>query len=603
MALCPVTLNRTRYPVVESHAMITHYCLEALLFDKEQTALMMEQVVHPSIFMLMSRLRDGTEWVKLETMTITEKVLLRDDIQSITDVSQYLIGCGATPPSAELLAEGSPVECCCPSICYASSKCLSDLATIIKLYCPTPGGEEWMKHISSAAKSAATIADSWKAIEASPEFPGYSPGSNSILFMSCRGSRLESCLDLEARVSALGSVATSHCPSKTRVLVICQFWTRTTNLVVLAVEPPVSDRSAHLFEILVELVDNFGFPDSVVEGGAGGESSLELLACLLSSRGEYAEYSMTGRMLRQPMSPALHAAYLCARMRKMFDPISPAEPWSPGQLSLVGVLQGGVQPCILAIQTAVDPLFRLVAFPHLSSQDHDTIHQAMGDVLYMLLLLNPLFSESTSKQSFLINHITVPGFAGFRDEVVTLATKTCTSCGDFNDIQLPFFFPSTPEAVVKFQALKSQMLDTQDLKSQIYVTAITISALVPSLVAFLAARLSLQLFWVLAVGLGSSIQVIQLSVLTSSFATVTFVMLALHVHARDPAIVSSLWIWSLLQGITNDRAAGSSAAQFPSGSQHEDDEMSLWLTHHRLMKAAFLTAMRWKRRSQVAYDD
>ena len=76
-------------------------------------------------------------------------------------------------------------------------------------------------------------------------------------------------------------------------------------------EPPVSDRSARLFEILVDLVDSFGFPDSVVESGVGGEynSSLYFLkrvsSCwcsLLGTRGEYAEYSLTGKMLRKPVA-------------------------------------------------------------------------------------------------------------------------------------------------------------------------------------------------------------------------------------------------------------------------------------------------------------
>ena len=83
--------------MIESHSVIARYCLQALLFDKEDTALMMERVVRPSIFMLASRLRDAPGWVDAESCTVTEKVLIRDAVRSITDV---LVRLSPRPPDA-----------------------------------------------------------------------------------------------------------------------------------------------------------------------------------------------------------------------------------------------------------------------------------------------------------------------------------------------------------------------------------------------------------------------------------------------------------------------------------------------------------------------
>ena len=94
--------------------------------------------------------------------------------------------------------------------------------------------------------------------------------------------------------------------------------------------------------------------------------------------------SVLVRALSQ-MSPTLHAAYLCAKVKKTFEPLSESVPWSPGELSLIEVLVGAVRPCVLAIQIAADPSFRLSDFPLLSPQDRDILHRAMADVLYMLV--------------------------------------------------------------------------------------------------------------------------------------------------------------------------------------------------------------------------
>ncbi|KAJ7606488.1 hypothetical protein DFH06DRAFT_1149954 [Mycena polygramma] len=89
-----------------------------------------------------------------------------------------------------------------------------------------------------------------------------------------------------------------------------QIWDGVMDHSVIPPEPIVSDRSKRVFEILSDLVDNYGFEGSERCEALELEHSLRHLsrvsscwALLLQTRGEYPEYERSGRMMRCQFPP------------------------------------------------------------------------------------------------------------------------------------------------------------------------------------------------------------------------------------------------------------------------------------------------------------
>ncbi|KAJ6457211.1 hypothetical protein C8R45DRAFT_943183 [Mycena sanguinolenta] len=487
MSFRPLLLRREPYSVVEAHAIIVRYSLQALFLDKDNTALMMQRVVHPSIYLLSSRLRYSNEWVDAKSLNITERVLLCDSVRCIVDVLRHLINSGAEPPSIDQISEGVGESCHRLSIRYASYLGLSDLLLIVELYCPSNSNEQWLSHSLAKVRSALDIAKSWNVLEVEPEFLGFEEGSlrdlmsepepfpidNPCFFYVDEDSGYSCAAYVERVCGALCSLQISdadfvlgaewvppmpiarimervvrpsvfvlqklldpwfdgssnlpfafsdrmhglvqHALRKVLQLIkpdypsYIDIWTRGRHKVVLDEEPPVSGRAVKMFDILIDLVDSFGFPDCATEAGVGGQydSSLFFLRrvsrCwkeLLGTRGEYDEYSMSGQMLRKPaitgckrkalanlvasLSRCKFAAYHTNRLKRSFVPALPGVPWSPSPHSLFSVLEAEIRSAVLVVQDAVDPKYSLSDFVELSQVDYRALSVALDNVMVML---------------------------------------------------------------------------------------------------------------------------------------------------------------------------------------------------------------------------
>ncbi|KAJ6456194.1 hypothetical protein C8R45DRAFT_1111177 [Mycena sanguinolenta] len=162
--------------VVEAHAIIICYSLQALFLDKDDTVLMMQRVVHPSIYLLSSCLQYSNEWVDVKSLNITERVLLCDSVCCIVDVLQHLINSRAEPPSTDQISEGMGESCRRPTIRYALYLGLSDLLLVVELYCVRDSNKQWLSHTRAKVQSALEIMKSWNVLEVEPEFLGFKEG-------------------------------------------------------------------------------------------------------------------------------------------------------------------------------------------------------------------------------------------------------------------------------------------------------------------------------------------------------------------------------------------------------------------------------------------